>query len=452
MGIHSPTPIQELAIPPIKRRTDVLITAPTGTGKTLAFLLPVVHNLKEEEEVEEGKTTEMRPRALVLVPNRELALQVLSVGKQLAHHAKFSSLAVVGHKKQSEQRKTMERGVDLVVATPGRLLKHRERGNVFFTRVRYLVIDEADTMVDPTFLPDLEALLVPIRRNVEEKGRSVQVILASASVTGPVSRLCDKHFPGAQRITAPDAHQLPPKGQHHFLRIPALQKQQELLRVVRSRAGQGTLVFCNTIDSCRATAHFLAESGVPAPASLHGGIPPRLRAEEWAKFTSGEASVLVCTDIAARGLDTTSVGHVVNFDFPRTAVDYLHRAGRTARAGRPGVVTNLVAPRDGPLADLLQDALRRRRPLPLDASSSNARALASRPAPHPRPRPAPAPASRPAPAPAPPRPGQRRAPPPRGAEPPRRHRRAGQHRTSGGPAPLARGARQTGPRKARGEY
>mmetsp|Transcript_34078 Transcript_34078/g.55196 ORF Transcript_34078/g.55196 Transcript_34078/m.55196 type:complete len:565 (-) Transcript_34078:155-1849(-) len=355
LGISTPTDIQEKAIPQILKGKDVVLFAQTGTGKTLGYLLPVIDQLRQEEESGEITRLENRPRALVIVPNRELALQVLSVGKSLSHLVKFRSIALIGGQKEKPQTTALSIPHDLLIATPGRLLEHRKKGHVFFTQVRHVVIDEADTLLDAEFFKEVKELITPIKGNMEHREQETQFIFASATLSSQVKSLLKQEFPVATVIEAKGAHRNVKHLRQSFVDVPVNGKQEALLTAIRNSSAQHVLVFCNTISSARSTEHFLRESG-HSTANYHGGILPREREAEFGKFQSGQARILVCTDIASRGLDTTQVSHVIMFDFPRSAIDYIHRAGRTGRAGSIGLVTNLVTKHDKPLVAAIQRA------------------------------------------------------------------------------------------------
>ena len=406
LGIVRPTDIQSAAIPAILNRESVLLASGTGTGKTFAFLLPLVNALKMDEEVRGGGSRRHRPRGLVLLPTRELALQVLAAVKKLGHTAKIRATAVVGGTTQGVQRRALDSDVDIIVATPGRLLLLLEQRWLTLADVQTVIIDEVDTMLSDYdgFGADVEAVLRPLRSAGAFKSkcatepstfkptgrqlnhRSVQLVLAGATVPRAAQRAIERIFPGLRTLAARGVHLPPPTLAHRFVRVGAEAdaKHEALLRVISSLPngplpvtvdasrgdGGSVLVFCNTVPSARSTAHFLSEAGYPV-ASLHGGIPPLLRAAEFAAFVGGSARVLVCTDAAARGLDFPALEHAILFDFPLASVEYLHRSGRVARAGRQGTVTSLVAKRDIVLARGIQAAAEAGTPLTDVSSTAN---------------------------------------------------------------------------------
>lgn len=357
--LEEATPIQGSVIPKLLAGEDVVFGSHTGSGKTLAYLLPLMQRLKEAEVQEQlGMPRPYRPRAAVLVPSRELCLQVTEVAKHLAHHAKCRVQALTGGQKKQLHKRALKAGLDMVVATPGRFMWHREQGHLMLSDLRALVVDEVDTMLDDKFGVDVRALARALQRRAQEGGERCQFVLAGATFTPQLRRLLASLFPAASLVTTPSMHRPSSTLRERFVPYAGLNKYTQLLEVLRSLPpsdSRHTLVFCNTSDSCRATQHVLAQHGFGA-ASLHGEIPPHLRSQNFEAFVAGAANVLVCTDIAARGLDLARVDHVVNFDFPRNSVEYLHRAGRTARAGRPGTVTSVYTKQERALAHALQRA------------------------------------------------------------------------------------------------
>ena len=262
------------------------------------------------------------------------------------------------------QREQLGGPLDLVVATPGRLLQHLKEGSVHLGDVRYVVLDEADTMLDRGFEPEVTELLRPLRARVPPG----QVVLVAATLTRPVTRLLETMFPGAERVATSSLHRAVPNAKHAFIEVPTGEDKLALaLRVLTSGDVRGsprsrTLIFCNTVASCRAVEHTLREARVPT-VCYHGAMPAEERAQSIEAFRAvGEAGggpVLVATDLAARGLDfECAVDHVVNFDFPLNSVDYLHRSGRTARAGARGRVTSLLLKRDHVLAEQIEATIR----------------------------------------------------------------------------------------------
>mmetsp|Transcript_1316 Transcript_1316/g.1813 ORF Transcript_1316/g.1813 Transcript_1316/m.1813 type:complete len:592 (-) Transcript_1316:177-1952(-) len=427
MKLEKPTPVQQLVIPTLLKQTSedngLAFLAATGSGKTLAYLLPTLQQLKADELFEDFKRNRRpkRPRLIVLAPTRELAVQITSVVKQLSHHVKLSSQCLVGGEDYGKQRKRLDREIDILVATPGRLLKHWKDQNVFLGDVKYAVLDEMDTMLEQGFQGDLAAVLHPLlykkSGNVASGTPTIEgspsVIMTSATMTQSVQKLVgafDRNssvgakklytkpvsadgdpekktiaLPKLQVITAPGLHRAVPRLRQVFIDVGNIDKVSLLVDTVAGGGGSGaavrrqnmdtnalTLVFCNTVASCRAAEHALAEAGINS-LGYHGDLNSAARAENLKKFREAGSSddlphVLVCTDLAARGLDVPQVDHVVMFDFPLNSLDYLHRAGRTARgvtgdrAGN-GRVTALVTKRDRVLAMAIENAVQRGEPL-----------------------------------------------------------------------------------------
>jgi superfamily II DNA/RNA helicase len=507
---QGPTPVQKMAIPAIlsgaageiasnfsneKTMQSIAFAAATGSGKTLAYLLPIVQALKaqelllqsttnrnlREDEGQEEKTVSMsktsrkpkRPRAIILAPTRELTVQIASVLKSLSHTIKLSTASIVGGEDLGKQRKRLNKPIDILVSTPGRLVKLWDDGSVFLGDVKFIVIDEVDTMLEQGFQDDIGKIMHPLL--YKHKGPfnadkididsmdilpgSPQVIMTSATMTNAVRRLLRddtiaskksyrKQIPshtGTQEsgnmikillpkkmrvLTAPGLHRVVPRLRQVFIDVGNSDKLSLLTDLIAGSGGAGsaltsvdkakraseglTLVFCNTVNSCRAVQHALTESGIDS-LSYHGELNSIVRAknlelfrqagkmgdgdyvktqiDEWDEFeyesddtddvsdTSIEAStgkkqiprIMVCTDIAARGLDVPEVDHVVMFDFPLNPIDYLHRAGRTARGisrqGTSGIragsgrVSALVAKRDRVLAMAIESAVQRGEPL-----------------------------------------------------------------------------------------
>ena len=494
--IDGPTPVQTMAIPAIlsgaspkdaSRKQHIAFAAATGSGKTLAYLLPIIQSLKAQEmlvtqnDENEGAAPSWkkpkRPRAIILAPTRELATQIASVLKSLSHTIKLSSVAVVGGEDLGKQRKKLNRPVDIVVATPGRLVKHWDDGSIFLGNVDFIVIDEVDTMLEQGFQDDLGKIMHPLlykhkgsfntdkidTNTVQLVEGAPQVILTSATMTNAVRRLLrdedvapkkvyKKQVPtksdgssnevkillpqNMRTLKAPGLHRAVPRLRQIFIDVGNTDKMSLLVDLV-SNSGVGgagsalssrdkkngghdglTLVFCNTVGSCRAVQHALTESGIES-LCYHGELNSAARAENLALFrkagkelgvkddedvfdlddieafedegtgntsynqmlerplkaTSPIPRVMICTDIAARGLDVPEVDHVIMFDFPLNPIDYIHRAGRTARGinqknedgqrirAGSGRVSALVAKRDRVLAMAIETAVQRGDPL-----------------------------------------------------------------------------------------
>lgn len=365
MGLHAPTDVQRTAIPAVMKGENVVFSSQTGTGKTLAFAVPVLELLTRDQRVFDTHARVRRPRALFLSPNRELCEQIFTVTRQLRHHVRHRG-ACLSDDNAIAKLKT---GVDLVVATPGRLKRLLSKEQLFLSDVEYLVLDEADTLcLDGNgWWEELEESIAPLLARVADNSKHrkrCQVILASATMDSHSFRAMTSRFPDMHRVQDPRLHQLSRRLKQDFVTVGAKNKLELVLELLKQgmHKGRGSegqvsmeyaLVFCNTVKSCRALQYFLDDKGFPT-AAYHAGLPPIMRKRSWESFQSGEFKVAVVSDLASRGLDTAAVRHIVNFDFPQTAVDYVHRVGRTARAGATGRVTSFVTARDRELAKLIQ--------------------------------------------------------------------------------------------------
>jgi superfamily II DNA/RNA helicase len=486
-GLTHPTPIQSVSLPVLLSKRHVLLASQTGSGKTLAYLLPLLINLRRDEEA--GVLARLhRPRAVIVVPNRELAIQILSVCKSLsgARAGRFRSFASTGFIPLRKLTRALEAPIDLLVVTPGRLEFLLSSNRISLTDTRYVVLDETDTLLaeEQGFREGVErTLLQPMKHRIEEAQKKrdgkpleesippVQMTFCSASISTAIESYIRKNFPGVVRVHTPSLHHLPPslllrnilvKGEdkkdvlwkllekesasykqrlmHHRTReqnqaelaacggdeakwwdlvvrqdvekrlggsVPATAAEiqirnqlkyeedaQDEMRVVTEIAPQSTaaddaedrsdpdhpshhqdsadapadsaaspkalqlplpptLIFCNTVSCCRAVAWFLTEQGLNV-GHYHGLMPAHYRTMHFKNFLSGHTSVLVCTDLASRGLDTTFVQHTIHFDYPLQVLDFLHRVGRTARQGRKGKSTALLGKRDRVMADAIE--------------------------------------------------------------------------------------------------
>ncbi|TMW64484.1 hypothetical protein Poli38472_011364 [Pythium oligandrum] len=364
MGIENPTGIQEKSIPAILSGNDIMCTAQTGTGKTLAYMVPVVENLHRAEvalsEEDKKKILPARPQVLVLLPSRELALQVGDVAKQLAHSAKFASTTITAGERKSIQQRSLSRHLDMVIGTPGRVAKCIDKGDFYVSRITTIVLDEADTLMDAKmgFRKELDEVLRPIQASAAKRKEPLQVILVAATIRSPLDKVFKKKFGDLRLVSDDKIHQTPSTLQEEFIRTSPENKQsalREALHLRRSKHAK-TVIFCRNAASCRATDHMLREHGFRS-LCLHGDMPSALRTASVDTFQESEdMNILVCTDLAARGLHFDNVKHVIMCDFPRSAVDYVHRAGRAGRAGEEGFVTSLVTKHDIELARTIEEA------------------------------------------------------------------------------------------------
>ncbi|GAV58225.1 DEAD domain-containing protein/Helicase_C domain-containing protein [Cephalotus follicularis] len=363
MGIEVPTEIQCIGVPAVLDEKSVVLGSHTGSGKTLAYLLPLVQLLRRDEALLGMLMKPRRPRAVVLCPTRELSEQVFRVAKSISHHARFRSTMISGGGRLRPQEDTLNNPIDLVVGTPGRVLQHIEEGNMVYGDIKYVVLDEADTMFDRGFGPEIRKFLAPLKHRASKPNpQGFQTVLVTATMTGAVQKLIDEEFQGIAHLRTSSLHKKIASARHDFIKLSGSENKMEaLLQVLEQSLGKGNrvMVFCNTLNSSRAVDHFLSENQI-STVNYHGEVPAEKRVENLNKFKSddGDCPTLVCTDLAARGLDL-DVDHVIMFDFPMNSIDYLHRTGRTARMGAKGKVTSLVARKDHMLADRIEEAIRK---------------------------------------------------------------------------------------------
>jgi superfamily II DNA/RNA helicase len=344
MGYESMTPIQAQAIPVVLTGKDVMGAAQTGTGKTAAFTLPLLHRLMKHEN---ASTSPARHpvRALVLLPTRELAVQVAQQVKLYAKYTNLRSTVVFGGMDMKPQTAELKRGVEVLVATPGRLLDHIEAKNAVLNQVEYVVLDEADRMLDIGFLPDLQRILsyLPKQRTT---------LLFSATFSPEIKRLANSYLQDPVTIEVSRPNATASTVEQHFYSVPDDDKRRAVRQIVRQRGITQAFVFVNSKLGCARLARSLEREGMKTTA-LHGDKSQDERLKALDAFKKGEVDLLVATDVAARGLDIKDVPAVFNFDVPFNAEDYIHRIGRTGRAGASGLAVTLVSPSDTRLmADL----------------------------------------------------------------------------------------------------
>jgi len=334
-GYTTPTPIQLQAIPHVLTRRDVLGIAQTGTGKTAAFVLPMLTML------EQGRARARMPRTLILEPTRELAAQVEDSFDKYGINHKLNVALLIGGVSFDDQDTKLTRGVDVLIATPGRLLDHFERGRLLLSGVELLVIDEADRMLDMGFIPDIERIckLVPFTR---------QTLFFTATMPPEIRRITEQflHNPVKVEVSRPAStvattvQQLVKAGRESH------EKRDTLRRLIRSAEGfKNAIIFCNRKTEVAQLHRSLVRHGFNA-AALHGDLDQSARTAALESFRKGDVKLLIASDVAARGLDIPEVSHVFNFDVPHHADDYVHRIGRTGRAGKPGTAITIVSPAD----------------------------------------------------------------------------------------------------------
>ncbi len=349
MGYESMTPIQEQAIPVVLTGQDVMGAAQTGTGKTAAFSLPLLQRLLKHEN---ASTSPARHpvRALVLLPTRELADQVAQQIKQYAVHTQLRSAVVFGGMDMKPQTVELKKGVEVLVATPGRLLDHIEAKNVVLNQVEYVVLDEADRMLDIGFLPDLQRILshLPKQRTT---------LLFSATFSPEIKRLAGSYLQNPVTIEVARPNQTASTVTQHFYSVSPDDKYRALQQMVRQSGIKQAFVFCNSKLGCARLARSLERDGFRTTA-LHGDKSQDERLKALEAFKAGSVDLLICTDVAARGLDIKDVPGVFNFDIPFNAEDYVHRIGRTGRAGASGVAISFVSHSDQRLVVDLEKLLK----------------------------------------------------------------------------------------------
>jgi ATP-dependent RNA helicase DeaD len=336
LGYEEPTPIQREAIPPLLRGRDVLGQAATGTGKTAAFALPLLQRI--------GATAERATptvRGLVLVPTRELAMQVAEAVHRYGKGLGTCVLPIYGGQSIQQQLRALKRGVDVIVATPGRALDHIRRGSLKLTDVSVVVLDEADEMLDMGFADDLEEILeaLPTER---------QTALFSATIPARIAEIAEKHLSDPARVRIARESLAPgsaPRVRQVAYIVPRQYKVAALGRVLDMESPTSAIVFCRTRTEVDELSETLIGRGYRADA-LHGGLSQEQRDRVMQRFRDGSTELLVATDVAARGLDIGHLSHVVNYDVPSAADAYVHRIGRTGRAGREGVAITLAEPRE----------------------------------------------------------------------------------------------------------
>ncbi|CAN5301202.1 DEAD/DEAH box helicase [soil metagenome] len=335
-GYTTATPIQAQAIPVALAGLDVLGIAQTGTGKTAAFTLPMVDKLAN------GRTKARMPRALVIAPTRELADQVASSFEKYAKGTKLSWALLIGGVSFGDQEKKLDRGVDVLIATPGRLLDHFERGGLLLTGVQIMVVDEADRMLDMGFIPDIERIfkMTPPKK---------QTLFFSATMPPEITRLTKQFLHDPLRIEASRPATAGENIVQHLVRIPVgtpKAKRMALRALIDKAEVRNGIVFCNRKTEVDVVAKSLKAHGLNA-AAIHGDLDHSVRMKTLADVRSGELRLLCASDVAARGLDIPDVSHVFNYDVPHHAEDYVHRIGRTGRAGKTGETYMIITPADG---------------------------------------------------------------------------------------------------------
>jgi superfamily II DNA/RNA helicase len=342
-GYTAPTPIQEQAIPYVLMGRDVLGCAQTGTGKTAGFTLPMIDILAA------GRARARMPRSLIIEPTRELAAQVSEAFEIYGKHNKLSMALLIGGESFTDQERKLDRGVDVLIATPGRLIDLYERGKILLSDVKLLVIDEADRMLDMGFIPDVERIvgLLP---------RIRQTLFFSATMPPEIRRLADAFLMNPKEVSVAPPASPAALVEQALLVIEPEQKREVLRSLIRAQDVKNAIIFCNRKRDVDILTRSLVRHGFDA-AALHGDMPQSKRTETLERFRNSEIRLLVASDVAARGLDVQGMSHVFNFDVPIHAEDYVHRIGRTGRAGREGHAFTLAAPEDGRFVKAIEDMI-----------------------------------------------------------------------------------------------
>lgn len=348
-GYKNLTPIQQQAIPLIRSGTDLLASAQTGTGKTAAFALPILDLILANSSLKQANNRTIK--ALILTPTRELALQVEKNIKEYSEFLPLTSGVITGGANNSPQVKMLKEGVDILVATPGRLLEHLNNRNVDLAHVKHLVLDEADRMLDMGFLTDIEKLMLVIKQKH-------QTLMFSATFSNKVKTLAK------QLLTTPKTLEISPQNstagkiKQQVYWVSEIRKRELLSELIGVKNWHQVLVFAGTKESANLLAKELKLDGIKT-AICHGDKNQGARNKAIEKFIEGSVRVLVATDVAARGLDIPDLPYVVNFHLPFLAEDYVHRIGRTGRAGKKGMAISLVSPKDEQFLGNIEDLIDR---------------------------------------------------------------------------------------------
>ncbi|HEX8626530.1 MAG TPA: DEAD/DEAH box helicase [Allosphingosinicella sp.] len=339
-GYTDPTPIQKQAVPSVLMGRDLIGIAQTGTGKTAAFVLPMIDILGE------GRSRARMPRSLILEPTRELAMQVSENFEKYGKYHKLNMALLIGGTNMADQIKKLEKGVDVLIATPGRLMDLFGRGKIMLNGCGLLVIDEADRMLDMGFIPDIEEIC--------SKLPSVrQTLLFSATMPGPIKKLADKFLTGPKTIEVARPATANISVDQRVLKVDSRRKKQVLTDRLKGNDVRSALVFCNRKTTVRELAQSLKRSGLNA-SEIHGDMEQPERIRELERFKAGDINILVASDVAARGLDIKDVSHVFNYDVPWHPDDYIHRIGRTGRAGKTGIAITLATAADAEAIEAIE--------------------------------------------------------------------------------------------------
>jgi superfamily II DNA/RNA helicase len=339
-GYSEPTPIQRAAIPTVLMGKDLIGIAQTGTGKTASFVLPMIDILHE------GRSRARMPRSLILEPTRELAQQVSENFEKYGKYHPLSMALLIGGVQMGDQVKALEKGVDVLIATPGRLMDLFGRGKILLTGCELLVIDEADRMLDMGFIPDIEEICSKLPA-------SRQTLLFSATMPPPIQKLASRFLNDPKRVEVARPATANVNIEQRLVQVRSDQKREALRDILRDQEFRNAIVFANRKTTVRELASTLKRSGF-AVGQIHGDMDQSDRIAEFDRFKNDEINILAASDVAARGLDVKGVSHVINFDVPWQPDDYIHRIGRTGRAGMKGIAITLATREDAEAIDRIE--------------------------------------------------------------------------------------------------
>lgn len=339
-GYDEPTPIQRATIPAVLMGKDLIGIAQTGTGKTASFVLPMIDILHH------GRSRALMPRSLILEPTRELAMQVADNFEKYGKYHKLSMALLIGGVQMGDQVKALERGVDVLIATPGRLMDLFGRGKILLTGCELLVIDEADRMLDMGFIPDIEEICSKLPK-------SRQTLLFSATMPPPIQKLAAKFLNDPRRVEVARPATANVNIDQQMVEVSADKKKDVLKELLRGEGMKNAIIFCNRKTTVRDLTSSLRRAHFQA-GQIHGDMEQSDRIAEFERFKRDEINILVASDVAARGLDVKGVSHVFNFDVPWQPDDYVHRIGRTGRAGAKGTAITLASKAEGELIERIE--------------------------------------------------------------------------------------------------
>ncbi|PJG47051.1 DEAD/DEAH box helicase [Sphingobium sp. LB126] len=345
-GYDTPTPIQAQAIPPVLMMKDIIGIAQTGTGKTASFVLPMIDILAH------GRARALMPRSLILEPTRELAAQVAENFEKYGKYHKLNMALLIGGVQMGDQLKALEKGVDVLIATPGRLMDLFQRGKILLNGCSMLVIDEADRMLDMGFIPDIEEICtkLPAQR---------QTLLFSATMPPVIKKLADRFLSSPKSIEVARPATASTNITQRLVKVDSRKKREALRAMLEAEEVQSAVIFCNRKTTVRDLNKSLQRHGFKS-GEIHGDIDQSARIAELERFRTGSVNILVASDVAARGLDIKGVSHVFNFDAPWHPDDYVHRIGRTGRAGAKGVAYTFVTADDAEAIDNIQKLIKQK--------------------------------------------------------------------------------------------